>query len=194
MIKTETYYKFNSKEDYIDFLKTAEKEGFEWFCGQKPTDKKCIDYYNDACYFYINVDINHYLSYGNNSLNHSTATWWIRKTLPWIATTMIVCDDVIRNNKNDINTLYKEMTRLKKNEYDALYKGDFKEMKIIINEPAVVLIKNGKKYVSKAHDEEFDAEKGLLMCLAKANGVTHLDLKRMLKKATHQSKKVEDKA
>lgn len=169
MIKTETYYKFNSKEDYIDFLKTAEKEGFEWFCGQKPTDKKCISYYDELCYFYINVDINHYLSYGNNSLNHSTATWWTRKTLPWIATTMIVCDDEIRYNKNDFDTQYKEM-------------------KIIINEPAVVLIKNGKKYVSKAHDEEFDAEKGLLMCLAKANGVTHLDLKRMLKKATYQSK------
>ena len=149
MIKTETYYKFTSKEDYIDFLKTAEKEGFEWFCGQKPTDKTCINYYDDLCYFYINVDEDHYLSYGNNSLNHSTATWWTRKTLT---------------------------------------------MKIIINEPAVVLIKNGKKYVSKAHDEDFDAEKGLLMCLAKANGVTHLDLKRMLKKATYQSKKLEDKA
>ena len=168
MIKTETYYKFNSKEDYIDFLKTAEKEGFEWFCGQKPTDKTCISYYDKSCYFYINVDINHYLSYGNNSLNHSIATWWTRKTLTGIAATMIVCDD-------------------------ALYKGDFEEMKIIINEPAVVLIKNGKKYVSKAHDEEFDAEKGLLMCLAKANGVTHLDLKRMLKKATYQSKKLEHK-
>ena len=171
MIKTETYYKFNSKEDYIDFLKTAEKEGFEWFCGQKPTDKKCISYYDELCYFYINVDINHYLSYGNNSLNHSTATLWTRKTLTGIATIMLDCDDEIRYNKND-----------------------FKEMKIIINEPAVVLIKNGKKYVSKAHDEEFDAEKGLLMCLAKANGVTHLDLKRMLKKATYQSKKLEHKA
>lgn len=179
MIKTKTYYKFNSKEDYIDFLKTAEKEGFEWFCGQKPTDKKCIDYYNDACYFYINVDINHYLSYGDDELKYYTATWWTRKTLTGIATTMIVCDDEIPWNKNDFNTRYK---------------GDFKEMKIIINEPAVVLIKNGKKYVSKAHNEEFDAEKGLLMCLAKANGVTHLDLKRMLKKATYQSKKLEDKA
>lgn len=194
MIKTETYYKFNSKEDYIDFLETAEKEGFKWYCGQKPTDKECINYYNNTCYFYINVDKDHYLLYGNHSLNHSTATLWTRKILTGIAATMIVCDDEIRYNKNDFNTPYKEMTRLKKNEYDALYKGDFEEMKIIINEPAVVFIKNGKKYVSKAHDEEFDAEKGLLMCLAKANGVTHLDLKRMLKKATYQSKKLEDKA
>ena len=194
MIKTETYYKFNSKEDYIDFLKTAEKEGFEWICGQKPTDKKCISYYDESCYFYINVDTNHYLSYGNDELKYYTATLWTRKILTGIATIMLVCDDEIRYNKNDFNTLYKEMTRLKKNEYDALYKGDFEEMKIIINEPAVILIKNGKKYVSKAHDEEFDAEKGLLMCLAKANGVTHLDLKRMLKKATYQSKKLERKA
>lgn len=148
MIKTGAYYKFNSKEDYIDFLETAEKEGFEWFCGQKPTDKMCISYYDKSCYFYINVDINHYLLYGIDELKYYTATLWTRKILT---------------------------------------------MKIIINEPAVVLIKNGKKYVSKAHNEEFDAEKGLLMCLAKANGVTHLDLKRMLKKATYQSKKLEDK-
>lgn len=192
-IKIGAYYKFNSKEDYIDFLETAEKEGFEWSSGQKPTDKDCISYYNGRVYFYIAVDKDYYLSYGNDSLTYSTATWWTRKTLTGIATTMIVCDDEIRWNKNDFNTRYKEMTRLKKNEYDALYKGDFKEMKIIINEPAVVLIKNGKKYVSKAHDEEFDAEKGLLMCLAKSNGISHLDLKRMLKSAAVQNKKVDKK-
>lgn len=49
-------------------------------------------------------------------------------------------------------------------------------MKIIFNNPATILFVNGKKYISKAHDEEFDKEKGLLMCLAKANGVTHLQL------------------
>lgn len=176
MIKTGTYYKFNSEEDYIDFLKTAEKEGFKWYGGQKPTDKECINYYNNKpCYFYIDVDKDHCLVYGNNNLIHFTAILWTRKIFTGIATTMIVCDD---------GTSY---DRLKK-------EGDFEEMKIIINEPAVILIKNGKKYVSKAHDEEFDAEKGLLMCLAKANGVTHLDLKRMLKKATYQSKKLEHKA
>ncbi len=60
---------------------------------------------------------------------------------------------------------------------------------IIINPPAVILIKDGKKYVSKAHEEEFDEEKGLLMCLAKAQGITHLELKRMLKNAKKPEKK-----
>lgn len=55
--------------------------------------------------------------------------------------------------------------------------------KVIFNPPATILWRNGKKYVSKAHNEEFDEEKGLLMCLAKANGITHLELKRMIKNA-----------
>lgn len=55
--------------------------------------------------------------------------------------------------------------------------------KVVFNPPATILWRNGKKYVSKAHNEEFDEEKGLLMCLAKANGITHLELKRMIKDA-----------
>lgn len=176
-IKNDTYYKFNSKEDYIDFLETAEKEGFEWFCGQKPTDKKCLTYFDgdDECCFYIHTNNCNLLSFGNGYSAYSAATLWAKENPKGITATIIA---------HDVGKFW-----LEKNEFNALYKGDFKEMKIIINEPAVVLIKNGKKYVSKAHDEEFDAEKGLLMCLAKANGVTHLDLKRMLKNATYQSKK-----
>lgn len=67
------------------------------------------------------------------------------------------------------------------------YKSHIQE-KVIFNDPATILIKDGKKYVSKAHDEPFDPEKGLLMCLAKANGITHLELKRMIKNATVQNK------
>lgn len=58
-----------------------------------------------------------------------------------------------------------------------------KEYKVIYNDPATILFVDGKKYVSKAHDEPFDEEKGLLMCLAKANGISHLELKRMIKNA-----------
>jgi hypothetical protein len=58
--------------------------------------------------------------------------------------------------------------------------------KVIFNSPATILYVNGKKYVSKVHDEEFDEEKGLLMCLAKANGITHAELKRMIKGAKKQ--------
>lgn len=56
-------------------------------------------------------------------------------------------------------------------------------VEVIFNPPATILFMNGKKYVSKAHNEAFDEEKGLLMCLAKANGITHLQLKKMIKGA-----------
>lgn len=57
------------------------------------------------------------------------------------------------------------------------------EIKVIYNNPATILYMNGKKYVSKVHNEEFDEEKGLLMCLAKANGISNLELQRMIKGA-----------
>ena len=65
------------------------------------------------------------------------------------------------------------------------------EPKVIFNPPATILYIDGRKYVSKAHNEEFDEEKGLLMCLAKANGITHLQLKRMIKNAKRQGIKNE---
>ena len=63
------------------------------------------------------------------------------------------------------------------------------KIKVIFNNPVTVLYYKGKKYVSKAHDETFDEEKGLLMCLAKANGISHLELKRILKNAQRQKNK-----
>lgn len=52
------------------------------------------------------------------------------------------------------------------------------EYKVIFNKPATILFVNGEKYISKAHGEDFDEEKGLLMCLAKANGISHIMLKK----------------
>lgn len=59
-------------------------------------------------------------------------------------------------------------------------------MRVIFNKPTTILIVGDKKYISKAHDEEFDEEKGLLMCLAKASGYTHANLKALLKSAQRQ--------
>lgn len=75
-------------------------------------------------------------------------------------------------------------------EFDINYMGKFprKKYKIIFNDPATILFVNGKKYVAKAHDEEFDCEKGALVCLMKSFGISHLDLKRMIKNAKVQSK------
>lgn len=63
------------------------------------------------------------------------------------------------------------------------------QYKVVVNEPAVVLIIGNKKYIAKAQNEPFDEEKGLLMCLAKANGIPFDKVHKMLKDAqrTHKS-------
>lgn len=62
------------------------------------------------------------------------------------------------------------------------------QYKVIINEPAVVLIIGDKKYIAKAQGEPFDEEKGLLMCLAKANGIPFDKVHKMLKNAQRTTK------
>lgn len=66
------------------------------------------------------------------------------------------------------------------------------KIELIYRKPATILIVGKRKFVSKAHDEEFDKEKGLLMCLAKYFGITHLQLKRLMKTAKDQTPKSED--
>ena len=68
-----------------------------------------------------------------------------------------------------------------------------KKMRVIFNDPATILFVDDEKFVSKAHNEEFDEEKGLLMCIAKANGISHLELKRMIKNAQRPENKKEKK-
>ena len=58
---------------------------------------------------------------------------------------------------------------------------------VIFNDPATILFVNGSKYVSKAYKEKFDKEKGLLMCFAKAFGISHSMLKKMISLAEDQS-------
>lgn len=67
------------------------------------------------------------------------------------------------------------------------------KIRVMFNAPATILWVGDKKFVSKAHAEEFDEEKGLLMCLAKANGISHLSLKKMLKCAERPKEKKDDK-
>lgn len=55
------------------------------------------------------------------------------------------------------------------------------EDKVIFSGNATVLIKDGKKYVSKCKDgDTYDKEKGLLLCLAQANGISYRDLQEMI--------------
>lgn len=64
-----------------------------------------------------------------------------------------------------------------------IYPDKTDDIRVIFNDPATILIIGNRKYISKAHNEDFDEEKGLLMCLAKANGISHAKLKVLLKKA-----------
>lgn len=66
--------------------------------------------------------------------------------------------------------------------------------KVIFNAPATILFRNGKKYITKSYQEEFDQEKGLALALLKSFGISYLDLKRMLKDAHNQKQKIEKEA
>lgn len=52
---------------------------------------------------------------------------------------------------------------------------------VIFSKKTTILIKDGKKYVSKCMDgDTYDKEKGLLLCLAQANGISYKDLQEMI--------------
>ena len=115
-------------------------------------------------------------------------------TLEFTANNQMLVNYILANRDKEFNITPRErMDGLSAMIYaiDEMHAVRNHETKVIFNPPATILIKNGKKYVSKAHEEKFDEEKGLLMCLAKANGITHLELKRMIKNAKRPKKKDE---
>lgn len=62
-------------------------------------------------------------------------------------------------------------------------KNKYSKYNLKISKDAVILYNKNKKvkHVSVAKDEEFDREKGLMMCLLKDMGVTYSDIQVMLK-------------
>lgn len=63
--------------------------------------------------------------------------------------------------------------------------------KLIFRDDVTILIKDGKKYVTKCDkNDTYDREKGLLVVLAKANGYNYNDIQEMLKNAETQNKQV----
>lgn len=55
--------------------------------------------------------------------------------------------------------------------------------RVIFNEPATIVFwGDGTKTVSKCYDEEYNKKKGLLMCIAKGNGICHSKIKSKLKR------------
>lgn len=52
---------------------------------------------------------------------------------------------------------------------------------LVSNQATIFFDENGEKYVSKCSNEEFDLEKGIMMCLCKKHGYTYQDIRRLLK-------------
>ena len=71
-------------------------------------------------------------------------------------------------------------------------KNKYSKYDLRISKDAVILYNKNKKVklVSVAKDEEFDREKGLMMCLLKDMGVTYSDIQVMLKKYDKEQAKL----
>lgn len=65
-------------------------------------------------------------------------------------------------------------------QYFDLVKRSRKNCVLISNQATILFDENGEKYVSKCSNEEFDLEKGIMMCLCKKHGYTYEDIRRLL--------------
>ncbi|MFQ8657463.1 MAG: hypothetical protein ACLR88_06830 [[Clostridium] innocuum] len=52
---------------------------------------------------------------------------------------------------------------------------------LVSDQTTILFDEDGKKHVSKCSNEEFDIEKGIMMCLCKKHGYTYQDIRRLLK-------------
>lgn len=98
---------------------------------------------------------------------------------------------------NQLNEIAKVCEKLKQGWRECLSPFACKtpimcDMEVIFNEPATILYRNGKKYVSKCDKEDkFSEELGLALCLLKSFGVSYSDFEKLLKGAKRQGKKDE---
>lgn len=100
------------------------------------------------------------------------------------------------------NTIYKPMEETnmvkEKTEAEKAYdkyinrKNKYSKYDLKIQGKAVILFNKfrGTKQVSVARDEDFDREKGLMMCLLKDMGVTYSDIQVMLKNYDKEQSKL----
>lgn len=66
-------------------------------------------------------------------------------------------------------------------EYQSIYRKIIN--RVIFNKPATIVFWcDGTKTVSKCYDEDYNQKKGLLMCIAKGNGICHSKIKSKLKR------------
>ena len=96
---------------------------------------------------------------------------------------LTVCGPYTTQQVNQIIGVKEKTEQEKAYENYMSRKNKYSKYDLKISKDAVILYNKNKKvkHVSVAKDEEFDREKGLMMCLLKDMGVTYSDIQVMLK-------------
>lgn len=96
---------------------------------------------------------------------------------------LTVCGPYTTQQVNQIIGVKEKTEQEKAYENYLSRKNKYSKYDLKISKDAVILYNKNKKvkHVSVAKDEEFDREKGLMMCLLKDMGVTYSDIQVMLK-------------
>lgn len=99
------------------------------------------------------------------------------------STLVDICGPYTAQQVNQIIGVKEKTEQEKAYENYLSRKNKYSKYDLKISKDAVILYNKNKKvkHVSVAKDEEFDREKGLMMCLLKDMGVTYSDIQVMLK-------------
>ena len=105
---------------------------------------------------------------------------------------LTVCGPYTAQQVNQIIGVKEKTEQEKAYENYLSRKNKYSKYDLKISKDAVILYNKSKKvkHVSVAKDEEFDREKGLMMCLLKDMGVTYSDIQVMLKKYDKEQAKL----
>ena len=111
--------------------------------------------------------------YGNNCVNERMENWVGKK----VTVSFIHSNGYFRIEEDDECWCWTP----------EMVKNEMNINKLIFRDNATILLKDGKRYVTKCQSgDTYDREKGLLLCLAKANGYTYNDICEMLNNAEYQ--------
>lgn len=108
------------------------------------------------------------------------------------STLVDICSPYTTQQVNQIIGVKEKTEQEKAYENYLSRKNKYSKYDLKISKDAVILYNKNKKvkHVSVAKDEEFDREKGLMMCLLKDMGVTYSDIQVMLKKYDKEQAKL----
>lgn len=127
--------------------------------------------------------------YGIDTSDYRLDSANITKVTTANSASLTVCGPYATQQLNQIIDAVMPVVTKEKTEQEKAYekylsrKNKYSKYDLKISKDAVILYNKNKKvkHVSVAKDEEFDREKGLMMCLLKDMGVTYSDIQVMLK-------------